>query len=56
MGKMGKSMLNTKSFSQISFHGATDPSGRGSPNYQEFEITLSHKTLCMTPPDKRSAR
>lgn len=45
-------MFNTKSFPQISFHGATDPSGRGPPNYQGFKITLIHNTLGRTPPYK----
>jgi hypothetical protein len=41
--------------SQLHFsHGATAPSGPGSPYYQGFTITLSHATLGRTPLDELS--
>ena len=38
------------------FHGATAPSGPGSPHYLDFTITLRHTTLGRTPLDEWSAR
>ena len=34
------------------FHGATAPSGPGSPHYRGFMITLRHTTLGRTPLDE----
>jgi hypothetical protein len=40
---------------RIFFHGATAPSGPGSPHYWGFTITLRCTTLCRTPLDDWSA-
>jgi hypothetical protein len=37
-------------------HGATPPSGPGSPHYRGCTITLTHTTLARTPLDGGSAR